>query len=138
MKAVIVIEDELVENIKSEVKNGEFQSANEFINHAIKEYIKNKNKKFVDNTPSIDELIPSELSESITRFQKSRANSSVASRQEVYQTDYLVGFEKIDFKAMNELSPITDIRSDKKYREHATKVLIRQIVKDCIMKTKKA
>ena len=47
-------------------------------------------------------------------------------------------FEKIDFKAMNELSPITDIRSDKKYREHATKVLIKQIVKDCIMKTKKA
>ncbi len=47
-------------------------------------------------------------------------------------------FEKIDFKVMNELSPITDIRSDKKYRKHATEVLISQIVKDCIMKAKKA
>ena len=46
--------------------------------------------------------------------------------------------EKIDFKKMKELTPITDLRSDKKYRAQATKVLIRQIVKDCILKSKKA
>ena len=39
---------------------------------------------------------------------------------------------------MTELTPISDIRSDKKYREKATKVLIRQIVKDCILKSMKA
>ena len=41
-------------------------------------------------------------------------------------------------KKMSELTPISDIRSDKNYREQATKVLIRQIVKDCILKSKKA
>ena len=46
--------------------------------------------------------------------------------------------EKIDFRKMKELAPITDIRSDRKYREQATKVLIRQIVKDCILKSMKA
>ena len=45
--------------------------------------------------------------------------------------------EKIDFKTIHELTPISDIRSDKKYREHATQVLIRQIVEDCILKSKK-
>ncbi len=42
-----------------------------------------------------------------------------------------------EFSSMKELSPINDIRSDKNYREHAAKVLILEVVTNCIRKYKR-
>ena len=44
--------------------------------------------------------------------------------------------ENLDLNSMTELSPITDIRSDKKYREEASKVLIKQTLHNCLKKIK--
>ena len=54
MKVGFTLKKELKEPILKEIKDGNFSGANEFINHAIEEYFKNKNKG--EDLPDIDEF----------------------------------------------------------------------------------
>ena len=56
MKAVINLEKELIDKITSEIRDGEFSSANDFINHALMEYFKMKNEEPDELPPDIDEV----------------------------------------------------------------------------------
>ena len=76
MKVGFTLKKELKEPILKEIKDGNFSGANEFINHAIEEYFKNKNKG--EDLPDIDEFFNLENEKSRTAYKDFKVRKSTS------------------------------------------------------------